>query len=51
MTPQELIEDALKIAHQENGFSLWDIKDALENVLKDVNYLIEQCEENKDKGN
>lgn len=43
MTPQELIENALEIAHRENGYSLWDIKEALENVLKDVNYEIEQC--------
>lgn len=45
----KLIEDALKIAHQNYGYTLWDIKDALENVLIDVNNEIKQCKVNEFK--
>jgi hypothetical protein len=43
LSPQELIEEALKTAHLEHGASLWDIKQALQNVLQDVEVMIEDC--------
>jgi len=47
---QELIEEALRIAHQEEGISIFNIQDALKAVLKDVNEMVEECRitENED---
>lgn len=44
---QEDIEKIIEIAHQQQGYSLWDIKKILEDILKDVNYEIEQTKVNE----
>lgn len=38
---QELIEEALRVAHQEENISIFRIQDALKTVLNDVNEMIE----------
>lgn len=43
---QEEIEKIIEIAHLKQGFSLWDIKEVLEDILKDVNYEIEKTKKN-----
>ena len=40
---QELIEEALRIAHQEEGISIFRIQDALIAILKDVDEMVEEC--------
>lgn len=42
---QDEIEEILRIAHQEQGYSLWDIKKVLLDILKDVDYEIEQTKQ------
>lgn len=42
---QEEIEEVIKKAHQQQGYSLWDIKDILQSILKDVEYEIEQTKQ------
>jgi hypothetical protein len=43
---QEEIEKIMKVAHQEQGYSLWDIKKILEGILKDVDYEIQKTKVN-----
>ena len=40
---QEDIEKIIEVYHQQQGYSLWDIKKVLEDILKDVEYEIEQA--------
>lgn len=39
---QKEIEKIIEIAHQKQGYSLWDIKEVLEDILRDVNYEIQK---------
>lgn len=49
ITEQMLIEEILKVAHQENGLSIFKIQDALKAVLADVDEMVEECRvKNKD---
>ncbi|PCI30962.1 MAG: hypothetical protein COB67_00470 [SAR324 cluster bacterium] len=46
---QQLIEDILQIAHQDNDVSIFEIQDALRVVIEDVDVMVEECKVKENK--
>lgn len=40
---QEILEEALRVIHQEKRISVFEIQDALRNIIKDVDEMVKDC--------